>query len=202
VQFAVARFNPGGCVDQSFGQGGLVLTPFEQCAGAHAAVLQPDGALVAAGQASVRTVPDFAVVRYVMSGGGALACGGGGGGGGGGIPDSCGAPAATFESVACRLDALVAYVAGTDLGKVKQSLLNLAGRAGEREALAASHVGSQKTKQARNALRAAAKALKRFGARIRSKAGRKAITDPTVRDSLLATASRLEDDVQALRNAL
>jgi uncharacterized delta-60 repeat protein len=59
--FALARYNPDGTPDSSFGTGGLVTTGIsggdDQ---AFAIALQPDGKLVAAGEAS----GDFALARY------------------------------------------------------------------------------------------------------------------------------------------
>ncbi len=54
TQFALARYNPDGTLDRSFGQNGSVLSRFEHPregsrAEAHSLVLQPDGKLVAAG---------------------------------------------------------------------------------------------------------------------------------------------------------
>jgi uncharacterized delta-60 repeat protein len=60
--FALARYNPDGSLDTTFGQGGMVTTDFAQKDGANAGiVLQADGKIVAAGVA----IPDgFALARY------------------------------------------------------------------------------------------------------------------------------------------
>jgi uncharacterized delta-60 repeat protein len=52
-EFALARYNPDGTLDTSFGSSGLVRTDFggPSFGGASALVLQPDGKLVAAGSA-------------------------------------------------------------------------------------------------------------------------------------------------------
>jgi uncharacterized delta-60 repeat protein len=47
--FALARYNPDGTLDPSFGNGGIVLTDFADGEEAHALALQADGKLVAAG---------------------------------------------------------------------------------------------------------------------------------------------------------
>jgi uncharacterized delta-60 repeat protein len=50
--FGVARLNPDGSLDPTFGAGGKVTTAFAGAlAGVSAMVLQPDGKIVAAGQA-------------------------------------------------------------------------------------------------------------------------------------------------------
>jgi uncharacterized delta-60 repeat protein len=67
---ALARYNPDGSLDSSFGSGGLVVTdvgqpvPGESFTGANALVLQPDGKLVAAGQAGRIFDDDFFLARY------------------------------------------------------------------------------------------------------------------------------------------
>jgi len=59
LQFALARYNPDGSLDTSFGSGGKVTTDFSGYGLAYAMVLQPDGKIVAAG-----TSGDFALARY------------------------------------------------------------------------------------------------------------------------------------------
>jgi uncharacterized delta-60 repeat protein/uncharacterized repeat protein (TIGR01451 family) len=67
----LARYNPDGTLDVTFGIGGKVTTdfglfPFEW---AHAVVLQPDGKIVVAGTATPQPGPfDFAVARYNLNG--------------------------------------------------------------------------------------------------------------------------------------
>jgi uncharacterized delta-60 repeat protein len=60
--FALARYNPDGTLDASFGTGGTVTTDFN--GGANALVVQVDGRLVAAGQAG----EDFGLARYHPNG--------------------------------------------------------------------------------------------------------------------------------------
>jgi uncharacterized delta-60 repeat protein len=71
--FAVLRFNANGSLDTSFGSGGKVVTDFNGLSDRASAVLvQPDGKIVAAGNAASGTVLlgelDFAVVRYLPDG--------------------------------------------------------------------------------------------------------------------------------------
>ena len=68
--FALARYNPNGTLDGTFGTGGKVTTDFNgDDDEAHALVLQPDGKLVAAGQAeSGYRGRDFALARYNPNG--------------------------------------------------------------------------------------------------------------------------------------
>jgi len=66
--FALARYNPDGSLDTSFGTGGMVTTAFsEGDAEAGALVLQPDGKLVAAG-AVLSDNDYFALARYNADG--------------------------------------------------------------------------------------------------------------------------------------
>jgi len=72
--FELARYNPDGSLDASFGSGGIVTTHFPQGSYASALVLQSDGRIIAAGtdyvnfssEASSNT--DFALARYNIDG--------------------------------------------------------------------------------------------------------------------------------------
>ncbi|HEX8499370.1 MAG TPA: discoidin domain-containing protein [Pyrinomonadaceae bacterium] len=67
ADFALARYNPDGSLDQTFGAGGLVVTDFFGGGDtAYGVALQPDGKIVAAGQAfrPNSTGSDFAAARY------------------------------------------------------------------------------------------------------------------------------------------
>jgi uncharacterized delta-60 repeat protein len=67
--FALARYNPDGSLDASFGVGGIVHTEMGDSSDARALVLQPDGKLVAAGWADDRSSPmTFALARYQADG--------------------------------------------------------------------------------------------------------------------------------------
>jgi uncharacterized delta-60 repeat protein len=63
--FALARFNPNGSLDTSFGSDGKVGTRFNQDGAAFAAALQPDGKIIAVGGANNNV---FAAVRYKSDG--------------------------------------------------------------------------------------------------------------------------------------
>jgi uncharacterized delta-60 repeat protein len=63
VDFALARYHADGRLDTSFGSGGRVTTRFSADSSAIALVLQRDGKLVAAGEASPGSI-DFALARY------------------------------------------------------------------------------------------------------------------------------------------
>ncbi len=69
---ALARFNPDGSIDNTFGTGGKVTT--DMAAGNESAfgvVIQPDGKIVVCGTAwpaSSPTDPDMVVVRYTAAG--------------------------------------------------------------------------------------------------------------------------------------
>ena len=65
-EFALARYNPNGALDPSFGSGGKVTTA---SGFGNAAALQPDGRIVAAGAILVsRPDIDFALARYRVDG--------------------------------------------------------------------------------------------------------------------------------------
>jgi uncharacterized delta-60 repeat protein len=65
--FAVARYNPDGSLDTSFGGAGYVITQFTSAFDqAEAVLIQPDGKIVAGGvaNASSPSTQDFALARY------------------------------------------------------------------------------------------------------------------------------------------
>jgi uncharacterized delta-60 repeat protein len=63
--FALARYNPDGSLDTSFGSGGKVTTDFVGNSDASTALaLQPDGMIVAAGIGLTARGEDFALARY------------------------------------------------------------------------------------------------------------------------------------------
>ncbi|MBN8458981.1 MAG: choice-of-anchor D domain-containing protein [Verrucomicrobia bacterium] len=67
-KFALARYNTTGGLDGGFGVGGTVVTALGSGASAaNAMLVQPDGKIVAAGEA-VGSAGDFAVVRYLANG--------------------------------------------------------------------------------------------------------------------------------------
>jgi uncharacterized delta-60 repeat protein len=68
-RFALARYNGDGSLDPSFGGDGKLITTFGKTGddSASAVALQPDGKIVAAGQALV-TVGKFALARYNTDG--------------------------------------------------------------------------------------------------------------------------------------
>jgi uncharacterized delta-60 repeat protein len=68
-QIAVARLNPDGTPDNSFGQSGQVVTPFPNSGGmAWATALQGDGKVVVAGQTLVGATWVFSLLRYDTNG--------------------------------------------------------------------------------------------------------------------------------------
>jgi uncharacterized delta-60 repeat protein len=70
TDFAVARYNPDGSLDATFGSGGKVTTDFELGNDDVFSILvQPDGKLVAVGAATSQvTFYDFAAARYLPDG--------------------------------------------------------------------------------------------------------------------------------------
>ena len=68
--FAVARYNPDGSLDTTFGNGGTVTTDFLGAEDdAFSVLIQPDGKIVAVGSAnSPVDFYDFAAARYLPNG--------------------------------------------------------------------------------------------------------------------------------------
>jgi uncharacterized delta-60 repeat protein len=67
--FLVVRLNPNGSNDPTFGAGGIVITDFSGGVDvATAALIQPDGKIVAAGLVNSSAQFDFGVVRYNPNG--------------------------------------------------------------------------------------------------------------------------------------
>lgn len=65
IDFALARYNPDGSLDSSFGMTGTVTTNFGGTSDtAMAGVLQPDGKIIAAGFTNMSGSFDFALARY------------------------------------------------------------------------------------------------------------------------------------------
>jgi uncharacterized delta-60 repeat protein len=71
LDFALARYNRDGTLDASFGTGGTVTTDFagerSRQDRAFSVAVQPDGKIIAAGQATIRSF-DFALARYNRDG--------------------------------------------------------------------------------------------------------------------------------------
>ena len=70
ADMALARYNRDGSLDESFGDGGTVLTTFEPSgiARASAVAIQADGKIVAGGHAGTGPEADFALARYLPDG--------------------------------------------------------------------------------------------------------------------------------------
>jgi uncharacterized delta-60 repeat protein len=67
--FALARYHPDGTLDPTFGSGGVVTTDFAGSVDrVEGLAVQPDGKLVAAGQAFSGAGLDFALARYNSDG--------------------------------------------------------------------------------------------------------------------------------------
>jgi uncharacterized delta-60 repeat protein len=73
--FALARYNPGGCLDAGFGTGGAVTTDFRGIDVATAVVIQTDGKIVAAGFSVTPGDSNFALARYLPGEDLGTACG-------------------------------------------------------------------------------------------------------------------------------
>jgi uncharacterized delta-60 repeat protein len=66
--FSVARLLPNGALDPSWGKGGVATTPLGEFAAAFDLAVQPDGKVVAVGEAPGIENEDFAIVRYLANG--------------------------------------------------------------------------------------------------------------------------------------
>ena len=66
--FSIARLLPDGSPDPSWGEGGVVRTPLGGSAEARDVAVQPDGKIVAVGEAPGTVNRDFAIVRYRSNG--------------------------------------------------------------------------------------------------------------------------------------
>jgi len=79
ADFAVARYNPNGTLDNTFGAGGKVTTDFSGVsANAYSVALQGDGKIVVSGVANVDGGEQFALARYNPNGSPDLGFGTGG----------------------------------------------------------------------------------------------------------------------------
>lgn len=68
TDFALARFNPDGSLDTTFGAGGKVVSSFGNSSMILSAALQTDGKIVAVGLTGPRPAIDFALARYNSDG--------------------------------------------------------------------------------------------------------------------------------------
>src|SRR5215469_11604753 len=69
ADFALARYNPNGTLDTTFGKGGKVTTDFAGVsANAYSIAIQADGKVVVAGVANIDGGEDFALARYNLDG--------------------------------------------------------------------------------------------------------------------------------------
>lgn len=118
------------------------------------------------------------------------------------LASGCGVRAATFASILCRLDALLATVdSAGDLGTTKTALRNGVATARSKTQAADDSVTAGRKKPASNALKKAARKLIDFDHRLRSLRSRKNIPADT-RAALLADAGPILDDLKTLRKQL
>jgi hypothetical protein len=118
------------------------------------------------------------------------------------LPSDCSVRAATFESIDCRLDLLVAAVkAARDLGKSKNALLAgvSAGREKKQAAESADAAGS--ARRANNALKKSIRKMIGFVHRLNSLRSRKTIPADT-RTALLGDANPILADLKTLNRQL
>ena len=63
--FALARFNPDGSMDSTFGRGGIFTIDFGGYDSASDLAIQSDGKIVVGGTATINSKPNFALARFV-----------------------------------------------------------------------------------------------------------------------------------------
>lgn len=114
------------------------------------------------------------------------------------LSGECGVPAPTFESIKCRLRALIAEVdASSNLGKFKKGLL-----AGAKFALVRTESGEElqtrgKTKTAKKKLKQAGRKMLSFAHRLKSNNAKKSLA-AEIREPLAAKATALQGDLKTL----
>lgn len=64
MKFAMARYNPNGSLDGTFGTSGKLLTPFGSSASIWSMVIQPDGKVLAGGYSGAAADYDFGIARF------------------------------------------------------------------------------------------------------------------------------------------
>ncbi|HEV7734538.1 MAG TPA: hypothetical protein VGR62_20360 [Candidatus Binatia bacterium] len=118
------------------------------------------------------------------------------------LPGGCEGPdAATFESIICRLERLVALVKGAqDLGKTKAQLERASVKALDKTRAAQGLVGG-KRKKVKNSLHKGSRKIVSFNFRVRSRNGQKIIPQAT-RDALLGLGEPILRDMKILLKSL
>lgn len=109
---------------------------------------------------------------------------------------------ATFRSIDCRLDALIARIqASTEIQRGQALLIDQLSQAKARKLEALSFCGGSDAKHARKRLKQVVRKLIQFGNRLRSSAGRRSM--PVVlRAELVTAGDAVKSDVQTLRGGL
>ena len=67
-KFVVARYDTQGNLDQNFNGTGIVITPIQYGAEAHAVIIQPDGKIIVGGSSEGNRTTQFTLVRYNNNG--------------------------------------------------------------------------------------------------------------------------------------
>ena len=108
----------------------------------------------------------------------------------------------TYESIDCRLDALVASLDGAqDLGRLKSGLVKAATNARTKKQQAEGFVATGKKKQEKRAMKKAVKALSSFLHKLGSRSARKLIP-PGTRQMLTEQTTPILADMQTLLGTL
>jgi len=120
------------------------------------------------------------------------------------LPPTCnGVPrAATFASIDCRLDALVAEVsASTALGPLATRLQNQLQKARDRKEQADGFCRQPNVRRTKSALKKAIRKLVQVGKTLRSRKAQNSMPDP-LRQQLLSDADAIRVDLRSLKSAL
>jgi hypothetical protein len=105
---------------------------------------------------------------------------------------------ATFESIDCRLDAMITRLsAAPDLGRLRTGLVKAATKARDKKLQAEAFDAQGKAKQRKNALKKSAKALGSFIHKLSSRSSRKIIPQAT-RQSFIDEATPILTDLKTL----
>lgn len=116
--------------------------------------------------------------------------------------NGCGVPAATFSSIECRLDALIARLnAATDLGKLKKGLVKSPVAARTSTQIAEDLADGGKNKPAKKKLKQATKRMSSFVHRLKSLTARKKLPAET-RTSLIDEGTPIQADLKTLQQSL
>lgn len=113
----------------------------------------------------------------------------------------CGVRAPTYESIDCRLDALIEQLEASELGKVKTALLRSSSGAREKK-VEAENLDPSNTKKQKKLLKKAIRKMIQYNFRIGSRNAQRQITDSALRADLDRQGAEILADLKTLRGSL